>query len=149
MTSPMATQVVCRHCGVINRVANAKLADKPICGKCKLKLLTGEPIVANDGNFQRFVDHTGLPIVVDFWAPWCGPCQQFAPVFTDTAAALNDKALFIKLDTEANQHTAARFQIRSIPTLMVFRQGQEQTRLSGALPKMQFQQWLREQGIAV
>lgn len=138
-------QIVCPACSAINRVPGNRMGDRPICGKCRKALLAGQPINATDQNFSRFVDKSDLPVVVDFWATWCGPCQQFAPVFSQVAGEMATRAVFVKLDTQANQQTAARYQIRSIPTLMVFHRGREIARLSGALPKPQFQQWLNQQ----
>lgn len=138
-------QLICPECGGINRVPAGRLEQQPVCGKCRSRLLNGVPLNISDQQFSRFITNTGLPVVVDFWAPWCGPCRQFAPVFSDMAAVMNTEACFIKLDTEANPQMAARYQIRSIPTLMLFYQGKEMTRLSGALPKSQFEQWLRQQ----
>jgi thioredoxin 2 len=139
-TTPL--QLVCPSCTAVNRVPATKLDARPLCGKCRQPLITGEPVNASDGSFARFAERSDLPVVVDFWASWCGPCLQFAPVFSQAAGNLATRALFLKLDTEANPQTAARFQIRSIPTLMVFQRGKELGRLSGALPPQQFRQWL-------
>ncbi len=136
------TQLVCAHCGAINRVPSSKLGKGPLCGKCKTALLSASPIAAGDHNFQRLISKNDLPVVVDFWADWCGPCQQFAPIYSQIAGEMKTRAIFVKLDTQTNQQTAGQWQIRSIPTLMIFHRGKEMARLSGALPKAQFEQWL-------
>ncbi|WP_160153562.1 thioredoxin TrxC [Microbulbifer sp. ALW1] len=142
MSDVQLTQIVCPSCTAPNRVPHQRLGDGPLCGKCRARLLSGQPINATDASFRRFIDKSDLPVVVDFWATWCGPCQQFAPVFSQVATEMTTRAVFVKLDTEANQQTAGTFQIRSIPTLMVFHRGREIARLSGALPMPQFIQWL-------
>lgn len=137
-------QIVCPNCSAINRVPSSKLNAHPLCGKCRQGLLSEHPIIANDQNFSRFIEKNDLPVVVDFWASWCGPCQQFAPVFSQVSHEMATQACFIKLDTENNQMIASRYQIRSIPTLMILHHGKEIARLSGALPKTQFKQWLQQ-----
>jgi thioredoxin len=137
-------QIVCPNCSAINRVPSSKLNAHPLCGKCRQGLLSEHPLIANDKNFSRFIEKNDLPVVVDFWASWCGPCQQFAPVFSQVSHEMATQACFIKLDTESNQMIANRYQIRSIPTLMIFHHGKEIARLSGALPKTQFKQWLQQ-----
>ena len=137
--------IVCAACGGINRVPSAKLGANPKCGKCQQPLLDGQVINASDADFARHLGRNDLPVVVDFWAPWCGPCLQFAPTFSEVAGGMATRARFVKLDTQANPQSAGQFQIRSIPTLMVFHRGKEIARLSGALPKGQFVQWLNQQ----
>ncbi|PYF83419.1 thioredoxin [Marinomonas alcarazii] len=137
-------QIVCQSCRTKNRVPKDKLGNKPLCGKCKKSVLSTSPIMGGDNNFRRYINDNGLPVVVDFWASWCGPCQQFAPIFEQVASEMSTQACFLKLDTEQNQTTAGGYNIRSIPTLMIFHHGKEVARLSGALPKAQFQQWLAQ-----
>lgn len=143
-TSP-SLQLICPHCAAINRVPESRLTDAPVCGKCKAPLLDGKVVNASDANFNRYIQQSGLPVLVDFWAPWCGPCRSFAPVYSELAAEMPTHVSFLKLDTEANQNTAAQRQIRSIPTLILFHGGREIARLSGALPKGQFKDWLNQQ----
>lgn len=140
--SPM--QIVCAACSAKNRVPGSKLNDRPLCGQCHQPILSIQPVVGGEQNFMRFVEHNDLPVVVDFWAVWCGPCQQFAPTFKQVAEDMYAQACFIKLDTEQNQNTAARYGIRSIPTLMIFHHGKEIARMAGALPQLQFKQWLAQ-----
>ncbi len=136
-------ELVCPHCGAINRVPAERLDDQPKCGKCGSLVLPAAPIELTAANFDRFLARDGLPILVDFWAPWCGPCKQFAPTFSQMAGQYAGKARFVKVNTEAEQNLAARHNIRSIPTLALFKSGRELDRVSGALPGPQLAAWLR------
>lgn len=131
----MSTSVhlVCAACAQINRVPAVRLAQQPRCGSCQQALLDVQPAVLDDRSFARFVSRTDLPVVVDFWAAWCGPCKMMAPVFAQAAAHFATRARFVKVDTDACPETAQRHAIRSIPTLLVFRGGQPIARQAGAL----------------
>jgi thioredoxin 2 len=139
-------ELVCPGCGAVNRVPDERLADQPKCGKCGAALLPGKPVELGAASFETFLSRSGLPVVVDFWAPWCGPCKMFAPVFTRVAAELNTRYRFVKVNTEAEQGLAAQYGIRSIPTLAIFQNGREANRLSGALDAASLKQWLAKNG---
>lgn len=126
-------QVKCPHCGKENRFSIDKVAAGPVCGACRQALLTA-PLVLNQANIDELLSQAALPVIIDFWAPWCGPCRSFAPVFKAGAEAFVNQVIYAKVDTEAEQFLAAKYQIRSIPTLIYFWKGQELGRLSGALP---------------
>ncbi|MCF6253563.1 MAG: thioredoxin TrxC [Thiomicrorhabdus sp.] len=136
--------IMCPHCSGLNRVADEKLSTQAVCGKCKGNLFTGQPIEMTGEQFLRALQKTDQPLVVDFWAPWCGPCKNFAPVFSQAAAQLEPRARFIKINTEVEQQIAGQFNIRSIPTLAVFKAGQEITRMSGAMDLGGFTQWVNQ-----
>ncbi len=136
--------IACPACGASNRLPVARLADAPKCGKCGTALFSAHPVPVTDANFEKIVGGTDLPVVVDCWASWCGPCMRFAPVFEEAAAKLEPHMRLAKLDTEANQATAARLGIRSIPTLIVFKGGKEVARVSGAMPLNPFLEWVKQ-----
>ena len=130
---PDRFNVACAHCLATNRVPAARLADDPVCGRCSHELLTGQPVPMTDANFDLFTQRTELPVLVDFWAPWCGPCVGMAPQFDAAARQLKGRALLVKVDSDDNPKTAGRFGIRSIPTLVLLDQGREKSRQSGAM----------------
>ena len=133
--------VPCPHCEKKNRIDAQRFNDLPACGSCGKPLLAGAPVALTEQNFSEVLAVSVRPVVVDFWAEWCGPCRGFAPVFRQTAAR-HPEWLFAKVDTEANPQLSRQLEIRSIPTLAVFRGGELVQRLSGALPAAQFEQWL-------
>ncbi|WP_434950523.1 thioredoxin TrxC [Shewanella sp. HL-SH4] len=134
--------IACPHCDTLNRVPQDRLEQQPTCGKCKQSLFVGEPIALTAANFSYHANKSELPLVVDFWASWCGPCKSFAPVFTQAAKTWEPTFRFGKLNTEEQQALSAQFNIRSIPTLMVFKQGKIIAQQSGAMPASSFNQWL-------
>ena len=127
-------QLPCPHCGATNRLPAERIDDSPSCGKCGQPLIDGQPIDLNDANFDAVVDETNLPVLVDFWAAWCGPCQMMAPAFKQAAAQLKGRALLVKVNSDHSPELSRRYGIRSIPTLVKFVNGREVGRQSGAVP---------------
>lgn len=138
-----APLVICPHCLATNRVPLARLGETPRCGKCRSPLFAGQPLDVDAAAFQRHIGAGSLPVLVDFWAAWCGPCKIMAPAFAAAAGMLEPQFRLLKVDTEREQALAARYGIRSIPTLMLFADGQEVDRLSGALDARGIVDWAR------
>jgi len=134
--------VVCPHCSAVNRIPGGRLGDSPRCGKCSEPLFTGKPLELTAAGFDRHLQRSELPLVVDFWAEWCGPCKMMAPAFAQAAAELEPTVRLAKVDTEAQQSVAARYAIRSIPTLILFRDGREVARQAGAMSRNDIVQWV-------
>ena len=139
MSEPV--QIACPACLAANRVPAVRLGEDPKCGKCGAALLDGAPAELGEAQFETFVARTGLPVLADFWAPWCGPCRAMAPHFERAARELKDSVRLVKVNTEEAPQLAARYDIRSIPTLILFRNGVEQKRMSGALDAGALARW--------
>jgi len=135
---------MCTSCGGLNNIPENKLSNNPNCGKCKNPLYQGKPISMTGAQLTRAIDKTDELLVVDFWATWCGPCQQFALTFKQVASQLEPKARFIKIETEAEKTIATKYNIRSIPTLVLFKNGKEIDRVSGALNAPDFTNWVNQ-----
>ncbi len=131
-------KIICPHCEAINSVPKKETYKKANCGKCKNSLLQNKILTANSDNIDRILKNSDIPVIIDFWAPWCGPCKMFAPIFGAVAMEFPLKALFVKINTQDEQFLASRFKIRSIPTLVVFKNQEEIHRVSGAMDENSF-----------
>ena len=141
-----AMLIPCPHCNGLNRIPAERLGDQPKCGRCKQAVLLSKPFDLTQGDYASQIKGD-LPLLVDVWAQWCGPCKSFAPIFEQAAAELAGRCRLAKLDSEANQQLSGQLGIRSIPSLILFRDGKEVARQSGAFPLQQLLGWLKSQGI--
>ena len=135
--------IVCPHCNTVNRIPSVRAAENPSCGKCRKPLFSAKPLDLTDSSFQKHIGRNDIPVVVDFWAPWCGPCKMMAPAFAQAAAELEPTFRLAKLNTDTEKATAAEFRIQSIPTIAIFRNGREVARQPGAMSAADIVRWVR------
>ena len=140
------TSFVCPKCTAVNRVPDSRLTESPVCGKCKTAIFPDHPVELTDANFQKFIERTGVMVVVDFWAPWCPPCGMMGPEFVKAAKLLLPHYMLAKLNTEEAPHSAGQFGIHGIPCLIAFRDGKEVARKPGAMKVDDIVQWVKSVG---
>lgn len=144
MSNPL--HIVCPHCEAVNRVPSGRLEAKPTCGRCHQPLFSGQPAALNEAGFRKHLARNDIPVLVDFWAPWCAPCRMMAPEFAKAAAQLEPRVRLVKIDTESESALGAGYNIRSIPTLALFRGGREVARQAGATNSSSIVQWVASHG---
>ena len=136
--------IVCPKCLKVNRIPKKDSYAKANCGECKNSLLDSKPIEVDSAKLELFMLNSDIPLVVDFWAPWCGPCRMMAPAFEEASNAMALKAQFLKVNTEDNQQLGAKYAIQSIPTMVIFKDTKELDRVSGALSSQRIQSWVAQ-----
>jgi len=146
VSTPMTSSlhILCPACDQVNRVPSARLGEEPQCGHCREPLFRRHPLALSGARFERHLNRSGLPLLVDFWAPWCGPCRSMAPAFEAAAIRLEPGVRLVKVNTDEDQSLAQRFGIRGIPTLVLFQDGRELDRISGAMQTEQLVAWTQQ-----